>query len=80
MSFDEIDINEAAKLKEEFTEELKAAGKPEAMIEQIVDGKIKKALADGVLLEQEYIRDGSKKVKDILPADMKVLSFVRMSI
>ena len=67
-------------MKEEFSAELKAAGKPEAMIAQIVDGKIKKTLADFVLLEQEYIRDGSKKLKEVLPEDMKVLAFVRMAI
>jgi len=50
------------------------------MIAQIVEGKIKKSLADNVLLEQEYIRDGAKKVKEILPVDMKVIAFVRMAI
>jgi translation elongation factor EF-Ts len=29
---------------------------------------LNKALAEDVLLEQEYIRDGAKKIKDILPA------------
>lgn len=80
VSFDQVDANEIAKLKEEFEAELKAAGKPEAMIAQIVDGKIKKWLADVVLLEQEYIRDGTKKVKEILPTDMKVHKFIRMAI
>jgi len=50
------------------------------MIAQIVEGKIRKTLADVVLLEQEYIRDGAKKVKEIVPADMKVIAFVRMAI
>lgn len=80
VSFDEIDKDEIAKMTQEFTAELKAAGKPEAMIAGIVDGKIKKALAENVLLEQEYIRDASKKIKDIVPADMKVIAFVRMAI
>ena len=80
VSFDQVDANEIVKMKEEFGAELRAAGKPEAMITQIVDGKINKALADYVLLEQEYIRDWSKKVKEILPADMKVIAFVRMAI
>ncbi len=80
VSFDQVDASEVAKMKEEFSAELRAAGKPEAMITQIVDGKIQKSLADYVLLEQEYIRDGSKKIKDILPADMKVIAFVRMAI
>jgi len=80
ISFDQVNQDEVVKMKEEFTEELKAAGKSEAMIEQIVEGKIKKSLADVVLLEQEYIRDGGKKVKEILPEDMKVIRCVRMAI
>jgi elongation factor Ts len=80
VSFEDVDQSGIASMKEEFTAELKAAGKPDAMIAQIVDGKIKKSLADVVLLEQEYIRDGAKKVKDIIPADMKVIAFVRMAI
>ncbi len=80
VSYDDVDQNEIAKMREEFSAELKAAGKPEAMIAQIVEGKIRKALADVVLLEQEYIRDGAKRIKEILPADMKVIAFVRMAI
>ena len=80
VSFDQVDQDEIAKMKEEFGAELNAAGKPEAMIAQIVDGKIKKALADNVLLEQEYIRDGAKTVKEIVPADMKIHKFIRMAI
>jgi elongation factor Ts len=80
VSFDQADQNEIAKMTEEFTAELKAAGKPEAMIAQIVEGKVKKTLADSVLLEQEYIRDGSKKVKEILPEGFTVLGFRRIAI
>ena len=80
VSFEQVDAEETAKMREEFSAELRAAGKPEAMIAQIVEGKIQKSLADYVLLEQEYIRDWSKKIKDILPADMKVIAFVRMAI
>ena len=80
VSFDQVDQNEIAKMKEKFGAELKTAGKPETMIAQIVEGKIRKTLADVVLLEQEYIRDGAKKVKEIVPADMKVIAFVRMAI
>lgn len=80
VSFDQVDKDEIAKMTEEFSAELKAAGKPEAMIAQIVDGKIKKALAENVLLEQEYIRDGAKKVKEILPAGFEVLGFTRIAL
>ncbi len=43
-------------------------GKPEAMVDKIVDGKINKYYEEVVLMEQPYIRDdsGKKKVKDVL--------------
>ncbi len=80
LSFDQVDKNEIAKMTEEFTAELKASGKPEAMIAQIVEGKIKKALAENVLLEQEYIRDPAKKIKDLLPAGFTVTGFKRIAL
>ena len=50
------------------------------MIANIVKGKIDKAFADVVLLEQEYIRDGAKKVKEILPAGFEVTKFYRFAV
>ena len=80
LTFDEIPANEKEEAKAKFTEELKAQGKPEAMIENIVKGKLDKAFAEDVLLEQEYIRDGSKKVKELLTGDFVVTKFIRFAI
>lgn len=41
-------------------------GKPEAIVDKIVDGKINKYYEEVVLLEQPYIKDPDKKVKDVL--------------
>jgi elongation factor Ts len=41
-------------------------GKPAAIAEKMVEGRIKKYYEDFCLLEQVYIRDGSKKIKDII--------------
>jgi elongation factor Ts len=41
-------------------------GKPENMIEQIVNGKLDKYYEQVVLLEQPYVRDPDKKVKDLI--------------
>ena len=43
-------------------------GKPAAMVDKIVDGKINKYYEEVVLMEQPYIKDesGKKKVKDVL--------------
>ena len=80
LTFDEVPAEEKEKLKAEFTEELKKQGKPENMIENIVKGKINKAFADVVLLEQEYIRDGAKKVKEVIPAGFEIKKFYRFAI
>lgn len=80
VSVDEVDPELMKKMVEEFTEELKASWKPANVIENIVKWKLNKTYSDFVLLEQEYIRDWSKKVKDILPAWFKVNSFVRLAV
>lgn len=41
-------------------------GKPENIVERIVDGRIEKFLDEVCLLRQQYIRDEGKKVNDLL--------------
>ncbi|MBD3363120.1 elongation factor Ts [Candidatus Dojkabacteria bacterium] len=52
------------KEKEVFKKELK--GKPEDVIEKIVEGKLKKFYEEVVLEEQTYLKDEDKKVKDMI--------------
>lgn len=40
--------------------------KPEAVIEKIVDGKVKKYFKDNCLLEQLYVRDTSKTIQQLV--------------
>jgi len=49
-------------LKEQAIEE----GKPEKIVEKIVDGRIKKWYADRVLLEQPFVKDQDKTVQDVV--------------
>jgi len=49
-----------------FSEQAKASGKPEAIIEKMVEGRLRKYYEEVVLLEQTYIMDPDKKVKDVL--------------
>ena len=59
---------------------LVASGKPADMIDKILEGKMQKALSEVVLLEQESIRDGAKKVKELLPAGVSITQFIRLSV
>ncbi|MBW2271103.1 MAG: elongation factor Ts [Deltaproteobacteria bacterium] len=54
-------------------------GKPEKVIERIVDGKLKKFLADVVLVEQAFVKDPDKAVKDLL-GDVSVTGFERFKL
>ena len=79
ISSEQVLPEEITKEKEIYTEQLKKEGKPEAMIEKILEGKMNKYYEEVCLLNQEYIKDDSKKVKDVL-GDVKVLSFVIFSL
>ncbi|MEJ2634857.1 MAG: translation elongation factor Ts [Calditrichia bacterium] len=49
-----------------YTEQAKDSGKPEHILEKIATGKLDKFYSENVLLEQAYIRDPEKTVKDYL--------------
>ena len=80
VSYDTIPDNYKNSLIAEYREELIKSWKPEQMINQILEWKLRKTLADQTLLEQEYIRDSWKKVREILPEGFKVISFLRISV
>ena len=60
-------------------EQAAETGKPANVVEKIVAGKVAKFLAGNSLLEQPFVKDEKKKVKDVLgPA--KVTAFARFAI
>jgi elongation factor Ts len=79
IKFEEVNEEEIAKEKEIYTEQLKKEGKPENMIANILKGKINKYFEEVCLIEQEYIKDDKKKVKDIL-GEAGVEKFIRYSL
>jgi len=65
-------------------EELKNSGKDTKIVEKIAIGKLNKFIADNTLLNQEWIMEPKKKVKDILKElsinDLKIKDFYRLKI
>jgi len=70
---------ELEKEKEIYRESLIKEGKPENMIDKIMQGKLAKFYEEVCLVKQEYIKDDSKKVEDFL-GDVKVEKFIRYSL
>jgi elongation factor Ts len=68
-----------AKEREIATEQAAASGKPANIVEKMVAGKVAKFVAANALLEQPFIRDDKKKVKDIL-GGAKVTAFARFAV
>jgi elongation factor Ts len=52
--------------REIYRAQAKSSGKPEKVIEKIADGKVDKFLSDVCLLEQPFIRDPERTVKDVV--------------
>jgi elongation factor Ts len=56
-------------------------GKPEHVIDQIVDGKLERFFEDNVLLEQAFVKDSSISVEEMLAeADLAVNRFTRYAL
>jgi elongation factor Ts len=75
----EVKAEDLEKEKEIYKEQLAKEGKPAEMLEKIVLGKMGKYYSEVCLLEQEYIKDDKKKVKDIL-GGVNVLKFIRFTL
>ena len=61
-----LDQNILNKEKEIIIEELKNSGKDSKIVDKIAMGKLNKFITDNTLLNQEWIMEPKKKVKDVL--------------
>ncbi len=76
---DDVPADLVEKEKKIAKEQAIEAGKPEEIAEKMVAGKVNKFLASKALLEQTFVRDEKKKVKDILGA-AKITTFARFQV
>jgi len=80
-----LDQQILVKEKEIIIEELKNSGKEDKIIDKIAIGKLNKFISDNTLLNQEWIMEPKKKVKDIIKAfaakeKIVVKKFVRFKV
>ena len=82
---DDLGQNILEKEKEIIIEELKNSGKDNKILDKIAAGKLNKFISDNTLMNQEWIMEPKKKVKDILNQvagkdKLKVKRFVRFKV
>ncbi|CRX37297.1 / tsf / Elongation factor Ts /:172762 Forward [Candidatus Hepatoplasma crinochetorum] len=82
-----LNLNEipAAKKEEEYQiakKDLKNTleNKPKEIQEKIINGRVNKILSDIVLEEQSFVKDNSKKIKQLLRKDAKLITFIRYEV
>jgi len=59
--------------KDIFTEQSRASGKPDNIIEKMIEGRIRKFLEEIVLLDQIFVIDGKTRIYDVVAALAKEL-------
>ena len=79
ISSDDIPAELVEKERQFARDEAIASGKPAEIAEKMVVGKIRKFVAERALVEQMFIRDDKKKVKEIL-GTAKVTAFARYAV
>ena len=62
----DLDANILKKEKEIISEELKNTGKNTNIVDKIASGKLNKFIAENTLLNQEWIMEPKKKVRDVI--------------
>jgi len=59
--------------KEIYSDQAKTSGKPDNIIEKMVDGRMNKFFQENCLMEQAYIKDSDKKVSELLTESIATL-------
>lgn len=80
---DSVPADVIAKEKEIAKELARNEGKAEAMLDKIADGRVMKFFKESTLLEQAFIKDNKKSIKQYLTEtskDLTVTEFVRYSL
>ncbi len=71
---DDVDATIVAREIEIGKDQARAEGKPEAMLEKIAQGKLGKFYKDSTLLNQEFVKDSSKTIAQMLDGIEKGLT------
>jgi elongation factor Ts len=81
LDIDGVDPAALEREKSVLTEQARASGRPENIIEKMVEGRIRKFYEEIVLVEQVWVHDGESRVKAVLAkAGVKLAGFARFKL
>jgi elongation factor Ts len=81
LNSDDILKDDLDKEREIYMAQAKESGKPENIIQKMVDGKIKKYISEVTLVDQVFVKDSDITISELLKKnDNNILSFHRMEV
>jgi len=85
LALDETSVDQATieKELEIAKEQIRAEGKPEEIVDKIAQGKLQKFYKESTLIHQQFVKDGTKSVKDVLneaDPELKLTAFRRVQL
>jgi elongation factor Ts len=81
ISEEQVPAEMIEKEREIFTAQARESGKPDNIIEKMIDGRIRKYLSEVTLLGQSFVKDPDQTVSKLLQAaNARVLRFERMEL
>ncbi len=87
LSVETLDPDLLARERSVLSDQAKSSGKPEAIVEKMVEGRMRKFYQEVVLLEQVYVVDGETKVAKViddvakdLGEEIRLSGFVRFAL
>ena len=66
LNIDQVDSSAVDRERDIFSEQAKNSGKPQEIIDKMVEGRIKKFYQEVVFLEQAFVMDGKTRVQDVV--------------
>jgi len=63
---EDISLDVLERERDIYTEQARQSGKPENIIDKMIEGRINKYYQENVLLEQAFVKDPDKTVQDII--------------
>ncbi len=75
LSVSDLDPIAIQKERDVFSDQARASGKPESIIEKMIEGRLKKFYQEVVLLEQTFVMDNETRIADVVEAVAKTEGF-----
>ena len=70
-----------SKEREIYLSQAQESGKPENIVDKMVDGRIKKFLSEVSLVDQPFVKEPDKKISDLLKeASSEIVAFCRFEV